>query len=89
MIKTENKTIIFAKVQGVFVLEEERSEDFLGLIRLYNAKDYKNCKSAFAIIKGHKKVEMMVKYDTANEVLELSTKRRISLNYLQKVVWEI
>jgi len=82
-----NGNCTFERIKGSYKLNQGTKEESLGELRVFNAKAFSNTKTAIALLKDQKKIEMIAKYDKVNEVLSLNSQEDISLNDLMKIEW--
>jgi hypothetical protein len=78
----------FKRAKGMYELKQGTKEELLGGLRIFNAKAFSKTKTARAILRDQKKIEITVQYDKVNEVLSLSSQVEISLNNLIEIEWE-
>lgn len=72
----------------MYELKQGTKEELLGGLRIFNAKAFSKRKTARAILRDEKKIEMTVQHDKVNEMLSLSSQVEISLNNLIEIEWE-
>eukprot|EP01022_Parablepharisma_sp_SALTPOND_P002386 TRINITY_DN1097_c0_g1_i1.p1 TRINITY_DN1097_c0_g1~~TRINITY_DN1097_c0_g1_i1.p1 ORF type:complete len:2193 (+),score=167.35 TRINITY_DN1097_c0_g1_i1:16766-23344(+) len=84
----KGKMVFDTSAEGLYEMADNDKEEFLGEVKVFNAKAYKNIRYACANLHTGTKVKLDAAYKEDYEVLNLTPVGEISIGEIRSIVWD-